>query len=351
MKKFVKYVEGKRVIKKHSVPSILVAFLAIVLTLVPFLFLTFNWAEISIDALPNAGAESVFASGFNVKVNGYELILAIFGKNSEGIINLYKAANEISNATADTNYLKIIQILVIASGCLYLLMVLFAFISFIVGFVFLFRGKLNKPIRVYKISWGCFINTLLFGVSSFLLSFLLNDKIAKASEASTPNWEYSNLTSAIWPHYIAVGVTLGLLILIGIFYLAGLRNTVYADDIIYEGKIVKNYLGKNTTIIADRQFERELALEIADIPDGITKLGVSSFANCVRLKKIFIPSSVKSLGANCFYNCVKVDSINYSGSKADWKKINKGSNWISKAGTKEIHCSDGVIVAANYETI
>lgn len=351
MKKFIKYVEGKRVIKKHSVPSILTAFLAIVLALVPFLFLSFNWAEISIDALADAGADSVFANDFNVKMNGYQLILAIFGKNSDSIVNLYKAGSEISNATADSSNSTLIQAIVIASGCLFLLMILFSFIELIVGIVFLFRGKLNKPIRVYKLSWGCFINTLLFGVASFLLSFLLNSRMSKASEASTPNWGYTNLTSSLWPHYISIGVTLGLLIIIGIFYLVGLKNTVYEDDIVYEGKIVKNYLGKNTTLIPDREFERELALEIADIPNGITKLGTSSFANCVRLKKIYIPSSVKSIGANCFYNCVKVDSINYSGSKEDWKKISKGSNWISKAGTKEIHCSDGVIIAANYETI
>lgn len=96
--------------------------------------------------------------------------------------------------------------------------------------------------------------------------------------------------------------------------------------------------------IGGHAYSKNLDLKYADIPSGIKELGVGAFANCLNLEIVSIPTTVKRIRKNCFFNCVKLSRINYAGTKSEWRYIVRGSNWLDKAGTKTVVCSDGAII-------
>ncbi len=96
--------------------------------------------------------------------------------------------------------------------------------------------------------------------------------------------------------------------------------------------------------IGGHAYSKNLDLKYADVPSGIKELGVGAFANCLNLEVVSLPKSVKRIKKNCFFNCVKLTRINYAGTKSEWRYIVRGSNWLDKAGTKTVVCSDGAII-------
>ena len=96
--------------------------------------------------------------------------------------------------------------------------------------------------------------------------------------------------------------------------------------------------------IGGHAFSKNLDLKYADIPSGIKELGVGAFANCLNLEVVSLPKSVKRIRKNCFFNCVKLARINYAGTKSEWRYVVRGSNWLEKAGTKTVVCSDGAVI-------
>ena len=103
-----------------------------------------------------------------------------------------------------------------------------------------------------------------------------------------------------------------------------------------------------------------------EIPDNIKKIGFSAFAGCQDLKTIIIPDrvtsiighnffgcssltdvtigkGVTSIGYATFYHCETLTSINYTGTKNQWAKIQLGNKWNKNSPIKTIHCTDGDI--------
>ena len=102
-------------------------------------------------------------------------------------------------------------------------------------------------------------------------------------------------------------------------------------------------LPSNLSHIGGHAFSFNTILEEALIPHGISSIGVGAFSNCLNLKLVSIPKSVKKIEANAFFNCAGLKRINYAGTKKDWRKIKRGSNWLLKAGTVIVNCVDGPI--------
>lgn len=76
--------------------------------------------------------------------------------------------------------------------------------------------------------------------------------------------------------------------------------------------------------IDDRLFENCSALVNVYIPEGVTKLGASSFSSCLSLKYVEIPKSCITFG-NSVFNTAQYASnlkqVNYLGSLSDWLNI------------------------------
>lgn len=106
----------------------------------------------------------------------------------------------------------------------------------------------------------------------------------------------------------------------------------------------ENLLPQDITEIPDRAYDKNQDLIIANIPHGVTSLGLSAFANCLHLKVVSIPKTVKEIKANCFFNCTSLSRLNFAGTKEEWRHIKRGSHWLDKAKTTEVICVDGPIV-------
>lgn len=108
----------------------------------------------------------------------------------------------------------------------------------------------------------------------------------------------------------------------------------------------KNFYGlpSNIKAIGGHAFSQNQFLEVAYVPIGIKAIGVGAFANCMHLVHVTIPRSVNWIKANAFYNCAKLKTIKYNGTKNQFKRVKRGSNWLSKAGTDRIICKDGPII-------
>ena len=96
--------------------------------------------------------------------------------------------------------------------------------------------------------------------------------------------------------------------------------------------------------IGGHAYSKNLDLKYADVPAGIKELGAGAFANCLNLEVVSIPKSVKRIRKNCFFNCTKLARINYGGTKSEWRYIVRGANWLDRAGTRTVICSDGAII-------
>ena len=103
-------------------------------------------------------------------------------------------------------------------------------------------------------------------------------------------------------------------------------------------------LPADVRVIGGHAYSKNLDLKYADVPDGIKELGVAAFANCLNLEIVSLPRSIKRIKKNCFFNCARLVRINYAGTKAEWRYVVRGSNWLEKAGTKTVVCTDGAII-------
>ena len=66
--------------------------------------------------------------------------------------------------------------------------------------------------------------------------------------------------------------------------------------------------GKTVTTIGEKAFQYNKLTSIT-IPDGVTSIGDSAFANCTRLISITIPDRVSSIGNNAFGGCHRLTNI------------------------------------------
>lgn len=96
----------------------------------------------------------------------------------------------------------------------------------------------------------------------------------------------------------------------------------------YEGNIVKiapDYNGLPVTAVAANAFAGEKSIEKVVIFDNVERVENSAFSSCPNLKEWQFGSSVKYFGNSGGKSSVSVPSnikVNYTGSIADWCKIN-----------------------------
>lgn len=89
-------------------------------------------------------------------------------------------------------------------------------------------------------------------------------------------------------------------------------------------------------------------LQSITIPNGIKNLPNLLFYNCQSLQSITIPNSVTSIGNSAFHYCYALKNITFTGTKAEWNSINKGSQWDANSNYFVVHCTDGDIKKGVY---
>ena len=78
------------------------------------------------------------------------------------------------------------------------------------------------------------------------------------------------------------------------------------------------------------------------IQDEVTKIGSYS-CYCGKITSLTIPSSVTQIGSNAFRYCSQLATITFTGTKAQWNAITKGSDWRSSTAATKVTCSDGEV--------
>ena len=99
----------------------------------------------------------------------------------------------------------------------------------------------------------------------------------------------------------------------------------------------------SVTSIGSYAFRDCTSLTSVTIPDSVTSIGWYAFRGCDSLTSVIIPKSVTSIGNYAFQNCTSLTSVIFEGSMAEWKAINKDSNWKYDCPFTEVVCSDGVV--------
>ena len=124
-------------------------------------------------------------------------------------------------------------------------------------------------------------------------------------------------------------------------------------------------LSNSLISIEERTFYYCLALETVNIPDGVTSIGKEAFAICGNNLEIVIPDSVTSIEEAVFFNSFatsislgkgitsipahlfngskKLRNIYFDGTLAEWKSLEKGSNWNKDVIGCMVICNDGNI--------
>ncbi len=83
------------------------------------------------------------------------------------------------------------------------------------------------------------------------------------------------------------------------------------------GTILLKYLGAESkvvipegiTIIAERAFEGNEAIDKVVLPESIEEIGANAFRNCLLLQTVLLPEKIKRIGKGAFEHCVKLIRI------------------------------------------
>ena len=105
-----------------------------------------------------------------------------------------------------------------------------------------------------------------------------------------------------------------------------------------------------------------------EIPADVTKIGIFAFKNCnitelshpcltikgglaingrelqycaSQASEIVIPAGVKKIGEETFLSCTALAAVEFGGTKAQWKAVEKSKRWHRGVPAKRVKCADG----------
>lgn len=331
-KRQIKQIDGYKVNHPYTLANLIYGLFALILAAVPCVMLF---------------EPMIVADG--IQVIGKDYVDYIF---SGFKVDLGSPLNELLSHCSDAPLLsQTLPILIMVQSCLWLVLAFLAIFGIILFGITISKGYLRNAKSVKTLSSFTFTFSLLFALT-FLVIYILQIMETKAC-----SW-------FIWSPFVLSGAILVLKIIINASYAINFKDCIQEDDLEFhsndEDTVVTHVtqvheltkvkytpsteLPRDLKSIGGHEFSENQNLLIASIPNGITSIGSSAFANCLNLKIVNIPSSVTEIGYNCFFNCASLERLNYAGTKEEWRKITRGSNWLAKAKTSEVICADGILV-------
>ena len=355
----IKEVNGWKINHPHNAANIFYAFFTLIVLAGPIAYLFLPIVTLigpTTAGTPDPNAINSF-NGLDLLKAGVEILKFLIdpasggGAGNEALVLLYSPS-----VTGDV-FAPIFPYFLLGAAGVLLIMFAFSVVLLIVFFVNLIKGYLKHSgvVKVFTILQFTF--SLLFAAVWVVLFFGFMGTAYHRDQ--TGKFEFWNSL------YVCAGYFLFVIIISTMFTVA-FKDTIPETELelqnespviehlnkVHEVTKVKyeqsSTLPPNLTSIGGHAFAENQALIVANIPPEVTKIGSSAFANCLKLRVVSIPNTVTEIGFNCFFNCVELERINYSGTKEEWKKIVRGSNWLAKAKTTEVTCVDGVIIVNPY---
>lgn len=100
----------------------------------------------------------------------------------------------------------------------------------------------------------------------------------------------------------------------------------------------------SVTYIGTFAFYNCSGLTSVTIGASVTSIGRSAFNGCTGLTSVTIGNSVTSIGDYAFLWCTRLTSITFNGTKAQWNKISKGTDWKKYVPSEcKVVCTDGTV--------
>lgn len=101
-------------------------------------------------------------------------------------------------------------------------------------------------------------------------------------------------------------------------------------------------LPNSVTRIGESAFYGCSSLTSITISNNVTAVEEMTFRSCANLAKVVLPAGITKIGKEAFIVCPKLTGIDFKGTTAEWKNIEKGEHWREKP-LKTVHCVDGDI--------
>ena len=344
---------GVKVYKPHSVGTILYAIfgLGIIACLVIF-------AIMPMFSCVKEGEETITFTGLEFLEFCFRRFIGGFVTLPAQIAPFEALLNKETTNILLQNIQKFHQFIEWGIGGLFALSVFWALFEVIMSLLMLILGKLAHPKGIKTFGWLTFwFFAIAYGLAYMYFVFIM--QIAGEGLAIKPD----NLSL----------ISLGAMLVCGLF-LTGIYRICLKDRIAFKKNKNRDHddddedeeeevsprqveeqrfdlpiqqtspdNGQSVITIGNSAYKKNIDITSANIPEGIVSLGSSAFANCVNLQEVNLPASLQEISFNCFFNTPKLTKINYAGTVELWKTIKRGSNWLSKSGTKTVHCKDGQI--------
>jgi hypothetical protein len=215
------------------------------------------------------------------------------------------------------------------------------------GIILLFYGQSKNPASMLTNIWVAAIANALFYGGIFALMFV-----------TTVIYDLTGYAVGVGvsPYvFVALGGSVLFPVILTIYYLVAFRKGYYQAYVQFvdtpendeNGKYVKAVtIPETLTHLGGHCFANNQYIKEAKIPSGITEIGPGAFANCGQLNTVIIPRTIRSIKYNAFFNCPNLKRIIYLGTKENFSKIQRGSNWLERSGTNIVKCWDAVIKVA-----
>lgn len=351
----IKEVNGWKVNHPHSASNNVYAIFTLIFSLFPLCLLFIPlYSDVPVDFRSGLNGLDIFRYTIDKLT---ELFSQLF-KGSPSVVATNPYIDMMSQGLFDPSENPVmsqaIMYTFVAMGVILALIMVLSVVLIILSIVHLAKGYLKSSAAVKRIAITDFIFTLLIFVGFIFIFFTVR-------ALTTPPADLF-----VWLTAIPLGVSLFFAIFFAGFHGSHFRDSILEKDLkLQDEEITVEHVSKvheinkvkyteSTTLppnlesIGGHAFSENQNLIVANIPLDITKLGAGAFANCLNLQVVSIPNSVKEIGFNCFFNCVELERINYAGTKAEWRKIRRGSNWLAKAKTTEVVCLDGTVIVNPY---
>ena len=111
----------------------------------------------------------------------------------------------------------------------------------------------------------------------------------------------------------------------------------------YDGGVATTqyYYGNSTSSTTSTRYYIPSSLKSVTVTGGNILYG--AFRDCTGLTSVTIPDSVTSIGSCAFEGCTGLTRIDFDGTKAQWKAIEKGNGWSRNTGSFTVYCTNGTI--------